>query len=135
MKVINFIYIKKMMSRNKILHYNEHLKQRARELRKNSTSSEILLWKYIRKKQINNLEFHRQIPIDNFIVDFYCHEIMCAIEIDGSSHDNKEEYDKERQLKLESMGVKFIRFNHSDVIKNIEGVVETILDFTSPLIE
>ena len=72
--------------KNKIIPYNPKLKELARELRKNSTLSEVLLWIKIKGKAMG-VEFHRQVPIDNFIVDFYCHELMLTIEIDGSSHD------------------------------------------------
>jgi very-short-patch-repair endonuclease len=76
------------MPRNTIIPYSPKLKQFARDLRNNSTLSEVLLW-----RQINGLalryELHRQVPIDEFIVDFYCHELMLAIEIDGNSHNDK----------------------------------------------
>jgi len=78
--------------KNKIIPYNPKLKELARELRKNSTLSEVLLWLKIKGK-VMGVEFHRQVPIDNFIVDFYCHELMLAIEIEGSSHDEKQDYD------------------------------------------
>lgn len=60
-------------------------------------------------------EFHRQVPIDNFIVDFYCHELWLAIEIDGGSHDQKQDFDHNRQLILVNLGVKFIRLSDKDV--------------------
>jgi very-short-patch-repair endonuclease len=78
------------MVKNIIIPYNPNLKQFARHLRNNSTLSEILLWKQIKNKAFG-IEFHRQVPIDEFIVDFYCHELMLAIEIDGISHDFKYE--------------------------------------------
>ncbi|MBN1408829.1 MAG: endonuclease domain-containing protein [Calditrichaceae bacterium] len=117
----------KPMTRNKIIPYNPSLKYRARELRKNSTLSEVLLWKQIKGKALG-YEFHRQVPIDQFIVDFYCHELLLAIEIDGSSHNDKFEYDKERQFKLENLGVEFIRFNDSDVKQNMAAVLTMLAD-------
>jgi len=60
--------------KNKIIPYNPKLKELARELRKNSTLSEVLLWLKIKAK-VMGVEFHRQVPIGNFIVDFYCHEL------------------------------------------------------------
>ncbi|KAA3598712.1 MAG: endonuclease domain-containing protein [Calditrichaeota bacterium] len=113
------------MARNKIIPYKSHLKDYARHLRKNSTLPEIILWKQIKGKALG-VEFHRQVPIDNFIVDFYCHELMLAIEIDGSSHDNKYEYDYRRETKLQDLGVKFIRFNNSDVMNNLIGVFNAL---------
>ena len=111
--------------RNTIIPYKKDLKQIARKLRNGSTFSEILLWQKIRKKSLG-IEFHRQVPIDNYIVDFYCHELMLAIEIDGSSHDNKFLYDKQRQEKMESLGVNFLRFKDIDVKRNMGNVLRGI---------
>ena len=91
-------------------------------MRNNSTLSEVLLWQQIKGKAVG-YEFHRQVPIDQFIVDFYCHELMLAIEIDGSSHNDKYDYDMDRQSKLQDLGVKFIRFDDLDVKKNMAGVL------------
>ena len=114
--------------RRKIIPYNPKLKQRAKDLRNDSTLSKVLLWKYLKGKQIKGYDFHRQKPIDNYIVDFFCPELMLALEIDGVSHIGKEKdiYDEERQKLLESFGVKFLRFNDIDVKKNIEGVLMKI---------
>ena len=67
-------------------------------------------------------------PIDEYIVDFYCHELMLAIEVDGSSHINKHEYDLRRQKKLESLGVRFIRFEDSDVKRNLNEVLRVLIN-------
>lgn len=96
------------MTRNKLIYYNPELREKARHLRNESTFSEILLWLKIKGK-VFGYEFHRQVPLDEYIVDFYCHELGLAIEIDGSSHDNKFDYDLKRQRRLESLGVRFIR--------------------------
>jgi very-short-patch-repair endonuclease len=112
--------------KNKIIPYNPKLKELARELRKNSTLSEVLLWLKIKGK-VMGVEFHRQVPIDNFIVDFYYHELMLAIEIDGSSHDEKQDYDQNRQLILENLGVKFIRFSDIDVKQKMGWVLEELM--------
>lgn len=73
-------------------------------------------------------DFHRQKPLDQFIVDFFCHELNLAIEIDGASHETNEarEKDAARQERLESLGVKFLRFKESDIRKNVHAVLETI---------
>jgi len=115
------------MPRNTVLPYNPKLKQRARELRKNCTESEKILWEYIRRKQLG-YEFHRQIPVDQYIVDFYCHELMLAIEIDGTSHDTDDAKvnDAQRQAKLEGLGVSFLRFRDELVKTNPEFVVKVI---------
>ncbi|MCK4401997.1 DUF559 domain-containing protein [bacterium] len=115
------------MPQNTIIPYNPELKRFARDLRNDSTLSEVLLWQQIKGKIIG-YEFHRQVPIDQFIVDFYCHELMLAIELDGSSHNNKYDYDMERQSKLQDLGVKFIRFNDLDVKENMAGVLIALED-------
>jgi very-short-patch-repair endonuclease len=111
--------------RNKLIRYNPELRLRARYLRNNSTYSEILLWVKIKRKTLG-YEFHRQVPIDGYIVDFYCHELNLAIEVDGSSHDNKYEYDLKRQARLEHLGVKFIRFDDIDVKRNMNDVLRAL---------
>ncbi len=102
------------MPKNPIIPYNPKLKAYARELRKNSTMPEIILWKGIKSRALG-VQFHRQVPILNFIVDFYCHEIKLAIEIDGSSHIGKENYDTYRQEAIENYGVTFIRFTNKEI--------------------
>ena len=114
------------MSRNKIIPYDPRLRSLARQLRKQGPLAEILLWKRIRNRQICGYQFHRQVPIDRYIVDFYCHELMLAIEIDGSSHFYKEESDQRRQKRLEKLGVHFLRFTEMDVRKDIESVLRAI---------
>ena len=115
------------MSR-KIIPYKPTLKEIARGLRNNSTLGEVLLWKKLRNKQMLGYDFHRQKSLDQFIVDFFCHELNLAIELDGSSHetDEAQEKDAARQKRLESLGVKFLRFKESDVRKNMRTVLETI---------
>ena len=71
-------------------------------------------------------DFDRQKPIDNYIVDFFCNELMLVIEIDGISHDHKISNDEARQKKLESFGIQFLRFNDVDIKKNMDGVVASI---------
>ena len=96
-------------------------------LRKQGVLSEVLLWKKIQKKTLA-VEFHRQVPIDNYIVDFFCHEIMLAIEVDGDSHLNTDIQinDIVRQETLEKLGVQFIRFNDLDVKKNMNDVIRCL---------
>jgi len=113
------------MTANNIIRYNPNLKEKARRLRKNSTISEIILWKYIKNKSLG-YEFHRQVPIDEFIVDFYCHELKLAIEIDGNTHDYKFENDEKRQRILEEHGIYFLRFNDDDVKRNLNDVLRAL---------
>ena len=113
---------------NTIIPYNPALKDLARKLRQQGILSEVLLWKKIKNKSLG-VEFHRQVPLDNYIVDFYCHELMLAIEIDGNSHSVEEIAinDIDRQNKLESFGVNFIRFEDSHVKKNMNDVIRCLI--------
>ncbi len=115
------------MPRNIIIPYNPRLKEVARELRKNPTLGEKILWREIRRKQLG-YEFHRQMPIDEYIVDFYCHELMLAIEVDGISHETEEAKakDAERQDRLERWGVSFLRFSDEAVMSRLDWVVREI---------
>src|SRR5690606_27272346 len=113
---------------NKIIPYNKHLKPMAKELRKNMTPSEKLVWENIRKKSLG-VEFHRQVPILNYIVDFYCHEIGLVIEIDGNIHDNNFLEDAKRQGEMEAQGLHFLRFTNEEILKNMENVLERIKNY------
>ena len=106
----------------------------ARQLRKNPTPQEALLWPRIRRKQIEGFEFHRQVPLHKYIVDFYCHELGLAIEIDGSIHDYQVGEDMIRQSELESFGIVFIRFLNDEVEQDLDGVVERIRGLVADLV-
>ena len=110
---------------NKIIPYNHKLKALARQLHKNSTLSEVLLWQKIKQKAYG-VQFHRQVTLLEYIVDFYCHELKLAIEIDGDSHNFKEGYDIIRQKELESYGITFLRFTDLDIKKNMFSVLLSI---------
>jgi len=77
--------------RRKIIPYNPSLKEKARQLRNNATVTEIVLWKFLKSRQMCGYDFHRQKPLGEYIVDFFCNELMLAIEIDGPSHEGQEE--------------------------------------------
>jgi len=100
----------------------------ARELRKNMTPAESILWSYLRKQQIERAIFRRQHPIDIFIVDFYCHKYKLVIEVDGGIHYNPEisERDEGRTAELENLGLKIIRFTNDAVINEAEKVINII---------
>lgn len=110
----------------KIIPYNPKLKQLAKNLRNHSTLSEVLLWEHLKGKRMEKYDFHRQKPIGNYIVDFFCDELMLAIEVDGVSHDEKYYRDIERQKEIEKYGIKFLRFQDIDVKINLEGVLAAI---------
>ena len=114
------------MTNRKIIPYNPKLKQLARKLRNHSTKSEVLLWNYLKGKQVKGFDFHRQKPIANYIVDFYCSELKLAIEIDGESHIGNEEKDNVRQKEIEKFGVTFLRFDEIYIYYNLDGVMKTI---------
>ncbi|MBX7243715.1 MAG: endonuclease domain-containing protein [Bacteroidia bacterium] len=109
-----------------ILKYNPVLKERARNNRNNPTKTETMLWQRLKGKQVAGFDFDRQKPIDDFIIDFYCKAKMLAIEVDGSSHDGNDIYDMTRQSKLESLGIRFLRFTNEQVLYGIENVVAEI---------
>ncbi|MFD2568807.1 endonuclease domain-containing protein [Pseudotenacibaculum haliotis] len=119
---------------NKIIPYKPELRELARSLRKNSTLSEVILWQNIRKRALG-VQFHRQVPMLDYIVDFYCHEIGLAIEIDGSSHDHKFLYDARRQGRLEKEGVHFIRFTDEEVKKELFSVLLALEEKVRELLE
>lgn len=114
--------------KNKKLYYNPALKELARKLRQQGILSEVLLWKKIKNKSLG-VEFHRQVPIDNYIVDFFCHELMLAIEIDGSSHHIEEiaMNDSFREEKLKNIGISFVRFDDMHVKKNMNDVIRCLI--------
>jgi len=113
------------------LPYNKNLKQFSRNLRNNSTLSEVLLWKQLRAGSIRGYKFNRQKPLDNYVVDFYCKKLSLVIEVDGEYHFEGEMRirDKERQRVLESMGLKFLRFENIDVKMNILFMIRVLEDF------
>jgi very-short-patch-repair endonuclease len=113
--------------KSRYLPYNKNLKQLSRNLRNNSTLSEIILWKELRAADFG-YTFNRQKPILNFIVDFYCKPLNLVIEVDGISHWDEEQVkqDEIRQKKLEELGLRFIRFDDNDVLKDRENVCRAI---------
>ncbi len=101
------------------LPFNPKLAQRARELRTAGSLPEALLWKEIKNKKVNGLDFDRQKIIGNYIVDFFCPVTGVVIEIDDkATHDWKGEYDVKRDEYLKSLGLNVIRFSAKDVLKN-----------------
>ena len=104
----------------------EQIKPLAREMRKEPTPAEDALWQRLRRKQLHSLRFRRQHPIDRFIVDFFCAEAQLVIEVDGSVHEQQQEYDELRQMFIESRGLRVLRFTNDEVLGQIEGVLERI---------
>lgn len=108
----------------------------ARELRKNPTESEKILWKQLRKRQLGGFRFVRQKPFiyeqnQNkrffFIADFYCPEKKLVIEVDGPIHEYQQYYDYQRDLVLEKLGLRTLRIMNEE-LEDIETVIRKILD-------
>jgi len=109
--------------------------ENARELRKSQTEAEKILWEALRSRKCYGLKFRRQHPVTRFILDFYCHEYLLGIEVDGSIHKIEEvaEYDKNRQAEIENLGITVLRFANEDVLKDISTVLEKIVNKTKEL--
>jgi very-short-patch-repair endonuclease len=108
------------------LPYNPKLHSRARELRKAGNLAEVLLWNQLKNRQFRGFDFDRQKIIGNFIVDFFCTNRNVVLEIDGSSHNDKIEYDAERDAFLIGLGLIVIHIQAKDVLRNLEGVMEML---------
>ena len=103
--------------------YDSSLKEKARENRKNPTPAEKKLWfEVLQGQRLGDLKFTRQKPLDKYIVDFYCAELMLAIEIDGDSHAEQADYDETRTKKLNHLGITVLRYTNRDILNNLEGV-------------
>ncbi len=108
--------------------YDLGLKEKARFLRNNSTLTEVLLWNKLKRDQLRGYDFHRQKPILHWIVDFFSYDLMLAIEVDGDYHlyEDVKTKDKNRQGKIEALGISFLRFS-DDVIKyDIQTAIDQI---------
>lgn len=102
-------------------------RSRAIQLRRNVTEPERLLWSVLCRRQLGGLKFRRQHPIEPYIVDFYCASARLIVELDGESHEGRQDYDKEREAHLLRLGLKIFRVTNDDVLKNLEGVALAIL--------
>ncbi len=118
----------------KQLPYNPKLKERAKALRKQGILSEVLFWKAVKNKQFLGLDFHRQKIIGNYIVDFYCPAIDLVVEIDGSSHDTKAEYDAIRDEYLKNLGLNVIHFKDKRIKKEINSVLMELENYCKKLL-
>ncbi|NNH26522.1 endonuclease domain-containing protein [Acinetobacter terrestris] len=117
--------------------YNKDLKQASRELRNNMTEAEKLLWARLRGKQILGLQFYRQKPILNFIVDFYCPAANWVIECDGGQHFTEEglEADRLRDQALAELGLRVLRFDNQQILNETDVVAQVIYDVITQLLE
>ncbi len=120
-----------MSKKRKIIPYNPELKELARQLRNNSTKAEIILWLKLKGKQMHGYDFHRQKPIDNYILDFFCHELILGIEVDGYSHELIEVYhkDQKKEKRMNELGITILRFTDNQVLKDMFNVLLSIEDY------
>jgi very-short-patch-repair endonuclease len=116
------------MSKRKIIPYNPKLTALGRKLRNESTETEIYLWLKLKGKQMYGYDFHRQKPIDNYILDFFCYDLLLGIEVDGYSHEIVEVYNKDRikQKRMNELGITILRFSDFEVLKDMENVIRAI---------
>ena len=110
--------------------YSKHLKQSARTLRASMTDAEKKLWFYLRRKQVRGLQFYRQKPLLNFIVDFYCPAAKLVIELDGSQHAelDHQQKDQRRDNLLQELGLLVLRFDNRQVLMEMDSVLAVIND-------
>lgn len=111
------------------------LKQRRRELRRNQTEAEKVLWAHLRKRQFYSMKFFRQYSIGPYILDFYCPAVKIAVELDGGQHNSFEnkEYDLARSEYLKTQAIDVIRFWNNEVLLDIQSVLaELALKVTPP---
>jgi very-short-patch-repair endonuclease len=112
-----------------LLPKNKDLLSRSRSLRKGYVLSEVVFWKQVRNKEFHQIDFDRQKIIGNYIVDFYIKSLGVVIEIDGSSHNDKEDYDNKRQLFLESLDLVFYRISDYRIKNDLRNVMKELEDF------
>jgi len=101
---------------------------RARNLRKNLTEVEKKLWYWLRRQNLQEARFRRQAPIGRYIVDFACYDPKLIIELDGGQHADQQHYDEKRDAWLKSEGFHVLRFWNHEVVENVEGVLQVIMD-------
>ena len=113
----------------KDLPYNSNLKERTKAMRQARNLSEVLFWQQVTKGGFHNIDFDRQRIIGNYIVDFYAKKLGLVVEIDGSSHDNKADYDIEREQYLVSLGLKVYRITVIDILKHLYPAMIKLEDY------
>ena len=107
---------------------SRELQARAKELRRNMTPSEKILWEKLRHNRLNGIQFRRQQIIDSYIVDFYCHAKALILEVDGDIHDLQQDYDKERDGYLSARGFRILRISNTEVDEDRLAVLQAISD-------
>jgi very-short-patch-repair endonuclease len=100
----------------------------ARELRREMTPAEKILWKHVKANKLNGLHFRRQQIVHGYFADFYCHQHALIVEVDGGIHELQKEYDAEREEYLNSLGLHVIRFTNDEIEKDLNGVLNKIVE-------
>ena len=118
-----FEVVMRNLNNYKSLPFNPKLRERAKELRKSRNLCEVLLWQQINKRKFRDFDFDRQKIIGNYIVDFYCTNCHVVIEVDGSSHNDRAEYDHEREEFLTSLELTVIHIPASDILNRLKDVM------------
>ena len=104
----------------------------ARQLRGTLTDAESLLWYRLRAGRLDGWKFRRQVPLGSYVVDFICQGAALVIEIDGGQHAERIQHDAERTRWLQDRGYRVLRFWNTDVMENLEGVLQAIYDALPP---
>ena len=98
-----------------------------KELRSHATPAEAVLWKMLKGRNADGMKFRRQQGIGPYVLDFYCPELRLCVELDGSSHDYKYEYDEQRTEFLQNQGIRVLRFSNEQVWQGLDFVVDEIV--------
>ena len=105
----------------------EAIQERARELRKQMTPAEKMLWEHLRSRKSSGFKFRRQHPIGPTIADFYCAECQLVVEVDGGIHITQQDYDRQREQALAERGLHVLRLKNEDVLSNIDTALALIV--------
>lgn len=107
---------------------SQYLFDNAKALRKKSTTSEQLFWQIVRNRKIMDLKFRRQHPLKYFIADFYCHEVLLVIELDGGIHELETiiQNDQRREAIIRELGITVLRFTNDEIFSEVYNVIDKI---------
>ncbi|MCR4959748.1 MAG: DUF559 domain-containing protein [Prevotella sp.] len=121
------------------MHYNsteanhEGKREQRKSLRNHSTRAECIMWQVLKGRQCGGYKFRRQQGIGPYILDFYCPKLKLCVELDGSSHEHKYDYDEERTAFLAKQGIRVVRYRNEQVYCNPQWIVEDILRQTEKI--
>ncbi len=104
----------------------EYLLRLCRDLRRNQTDPEKILWECLRNRRLNGIKFRRQVAIGRYIVDFYAQEPGLIVELDGEIHKRQREYDELRAEEIKARGLEILRFRNAQILNQPEKVLQEI---------